>query len=118
MVENKINMINGYLKKRLRMNFKVNHIAGSAVEISGYSDEGEKGKMRIVFSRPYMVQCAFSFTYKGKGGFMSLAAHDEKVELNKKYGIIKGNTIFRISNEDVNDVMYIAAEGIDVEIMN
>lgn len=118
MEENRLNLINSYLKRQLCMDFKLYHIGGSAIEILGYWKENKGNKIKILFNQPYMVLCTFSFSYKGNGDFISLATNDEVLELNKKYGIIKGNNIYRVFNTDINDVMYIVAKDIEVQIMD
>lgn len=114
---NEVNLINDFLCKQVKMNFKLYHIGGSAIEILGFLEEDGSNKIKIIFNQPYMMLCTFSFIYKGKGDFLSLVENDKAIELNKQYGIIKGNKIYRISNTDMNDDMYIAAQRLEVRIM-
>ena len=52
-----------------------------------------------------------------KINFISLVTGDEAIELNKKYNVIQGNQIYKISNTNIDNDMYIVAKGIDVQIV-
>lgn len=114
----KITIINDYLKEQLWMDFEIGHMNCGKIEMFGFLDEGGEDKIKIVFDRPYMMLSTFRFTYEGNSDFISLVKGDEAVELNKKYSVIQGNQIFKISDTDINNDMYIIAEGIEVRIMD
>ena len=114
----KINLINDYLKKQLWMDFELCNMNCSEIEMFGFLDEGGEDKIKIVFDSPYMMLSTFCFTYEGNSEFISLVTGDEAIKLNKKYSVIQGNQIFKISNTNINSDMYIIAKGIDVQIMN
>lgn len=112
-----INLINDYLKGQLWMDFELCSIGCGKIEMFGFLDESGEDKIKIVFDRPYMMLITFCFTYEGNGNFISLVTGDEAVELNKKYGVIQGNQIFKISNTNINNDMYIIARAIKIAFM-
>lgn len=114
----KIKLINDYLKKQLWMDFELCNMNCGKIELFGFLDEAGEDKIKIVFDSPYMMMSAFSFTYEGNSDFISLVTGDEAIELNKKYHVTQGNQIFKLSDTNVNNDMYIIAKGHDVEIMN
>lgn len=81
-------------------------------------DEGGEDKIKIVFYRLYMMISTFCFTYEGNSDLIFLVMCDEAIELNKRYSVIQGNQIFKISDTNVEDNMYIIAKGIEAQIMN
>lgn len=114
----KINLINDYLKEQLWMDFELCNMNCGKIEMFGFLDEGGEEKIKIVFDRPYMMLSTFCFTYEGNSDFISLVTGDEAVEINKKYSVTRGNQIFKISDTNVYNDMYIIAKGIEVQIMN
>lgn len=113
----KINIINKYLKKQLWMDFEMCNMNCAKIEMFGFLDEAGEDKIKIIFDKPYMMLSTFCFTYEGNDDFISLVTGDEAVELNKKYNVTQGNYIFKLSDTNINDDMYIIAKGIEVEIM-
>ena len=118
MVIEKINLINNYLKEQLWMDFELCNMTCSKIEMYGFLDESGEDKIKIVFDSPYMMLSTFCFTYEGNSDFISLVTGSEAIELNKRYSVIQGNLIFKISDTNINDDMYIIAKGIEVQIMN
>lgn len=114
----KINLINGYLKQHLWMDFELCNMNCGKIELFDFLDEAGEDKIKIVFDRPYMMLSTFCFTYEGNSDFISLATGDEAIELNKKYNVTQGNQIFKISNTNVKNDMYIIAKGLEVQIMD
>ena len=117
MAMEKINLINSYLKGQLWMDFELCNMDCGKLEMFGFLDEGGEDKIKIIFDRPYMMLSTFCFTYEGNGDFISLVTGDEAIELNKKYNVIQGNQIYKISNTNIDNDMYIVAKGIDVQIV-
>ena len=114
----KINLINDYLKEQLWMDFELCNMNCGKIEMFGFLDEAGEEKIKIEFDRPYMMLSTFCFTYEGNGDFISLVTGDEAIELNKKYNVTQGNQIFKISDTNVNNDMYIIAKGLEVQIIN
>ena len=112
----KIALINEYLKGKLWMDFELCSMNGGQIEMFGFIDEAGEDKIKIIFRRPYMIISPLSFTYEGNGMFISVVAGEEAYEINKKYGVIQGNQIYKLMNTNVGGDMYIVAEGICVEI--
>ena len=113
----KINKINRYLKEQLWMDFELCNMNCGKIEMYGFLDEAGEDKIKIIFEQPYMMLCTFTFTYEGNGDFISLVIGNEAVNLNKKYNVTQGNQIFKISNTNINNNMYIIAKEIGVEIL-
>lgn len=113
-----IKLINDYLKRYLWMDFELCNMNCGKIEMFGFLDEGGEDKIKIVFDRPYMMISTFYFTYEGKSDLISLVTGDEAIELNKRYSVTQGNQIFKISDTNVENDMYIIAKGIEVQIMN
>lgn len=117
MLIGEMNKANKYLKEQLWMDFEMCNMSGGELELYGYLDEAGENKIKIVFLQPYMVSCNFFFTYEGnQKNFLSIVEGEEAYQINKKYGITKGNTIFRISNVDVATDMIVVARNIKVII--
>lgn len=117
MFDNEINKINKYLKGQLWMDFEICSMDGARLEIYGFLDELDNNKMKLVFEQPYMVCCNFFFTYEGKKDFISIVDGKEAFQINKRYGVTQGNTIFKIFNTNIATDMFIIAKGIKVQIM-
>lgn len=113
----KLNLINEYLKEQLWMDFQVCSVNCGKIEVFGYLDEASEDMIKIIFIKPYMMLSAFMFTYEGGGKFISLVTGNEAREMNEKYSVIQGNYIFKISNTNIDNSMYIIAQGIDVVIV-
>lgn len=113
----KINIINRYLKEQLWMDFELCNMNCGKIEMFGFLDEAGEDKIKIVFEKPYMMLSTFTFTYEGNSDFISLVTGNEAVELNKKYNVTQGNQIFKLSSTNINNEMYIIAQGIEVQIM-
>lgn len=117
MYENEINQINNFLKGQLWMDFEICAMDCGSVELHGFLDEAGADKIKIVFIEPHMVSCNFTFTYEGEHDFISVIDGEEAYQINVKYGVIRGNDIFKLSHLNVDAEMIIAAKGIEVEIM-
>ena len=113
-----IDRINEYLEKCLWMDFELCNMNGGQIDLYGFLDEAGEDKIKIIFKQPYMVICVFSFTYEGNGTFISLVTGEEAYEINKKYGVIQGNQIFRLTNTNINSDMYIIARELEVDIID
>lgn len=118
MIKNsEINRINQYLREQLWMDFEMCNMNGGELELYGYLDEAGETKIKIIFELPYMVSCNFFFTYEGgRKDFISIVDGEEEYQMNKKYGITQGNSIFKITNVNAETDMFIAAQGIKAEI--
>lgn len=114
----KIDLINNYLKKQLWMDFELCNMNCGKIELFGFLDEGGEEKIKIEFDRPYMMLSTFYFTYEGNSDFISLVIGDEAIELNRKYNVTRGNQIFKISDTNIGNDMYIIAKGLEVQIIN
>lgn len=114
----KIDRINEYLENCLWMDFELCNMNGGRIDLYGFLDEAGEDKIKIIFKQPYMVICVFSFTYEGNGTFISLVTGEEAYEMNKKYGVIQGNQIFRLTNTNINSDMYIIARELEVDIID
>lgn len=114
MSNNDITKINEFLKGQPWMDFEMRSADLRDVKLYGYLDEADDDKIIITFNFPYIVSCNLEFTYEGKGDFISIIDGEEADIINRKYGIIQGNTIFKIANSDIKADMFIAAVGIEV----
>ena len=112
MFENEIKYINNYMKTQLWMDFEMCSIGRSKIQIYGFIDEAAEEKVLIEFKMPYMIDGVFAFTYEGEGDFISVVEGKEAYNLNKKYGVLEGNTIFKISNININKELFIAAQNL------
>lgn len=118
MIEEKIKLINNYLKEQLWMDFELCNMDCGQLEMYGFLDEAGDTKIKIVFNRPYMMLSTFCFTYEGNKEFISLVTGDEAYEINRKYSVTQGNLIFKISDTNICSDMYIIAQGIQIEILD
>ena len=116
MMNEKIEKINKYLKQQLWMDFELYGIIFLELGLSGRIDEMGEEKINIIFKRPYMIACTSLFTYEGGGDFVELFTGEEAYEINKRYGVTRGNYIFKLMNTHLEGLMYIIAEDIDVNI--
>jgi len=114
----KIKYINNYINDHLWMDFEVCSIGRSKLQIYGYIDESEEDKILIEFEFPYAFDGVFSFSYDGEGDFISIVEGNEAYDLNVKYSVIKGNTIFKISNINISKDILIVAQNITVHILD
>ena len=114
---NQIKTINEYLKKQLWMDFEMCNMDGGLLELYGFLDVAGDNKIKIVFKLPYTVLCNFFFTYEGEGDFISVVEGEEAWQINRSYGVTKGNVIFKISNTYIESDMFIIAKEIEVQIM-
>ena len=112
-----ISKINDYLMKQLWMDFELCRMDGGEIALFGYFDEMGPTKVKITFKQPYLVSCALFFTYEGNGEFLTFVEGEEAITINKKYGVTKGNQIFRISNTNIPSEMHIIAEELEIQIM-
>lgn len=106
------------LKEQLWMDFELCNINCGQIEMYGFLDESGDEKIKIVFNRPYMMMSTFCFFYEGNKDFISLVTGDEAFALNIKYSVIQGNLIFKISDTNICNDMYIIAKGIEFEILD
>ena len=117
MFDSEIKKANEYLKEQLWMDFEMSKACGGELELYGYLDEAGEDKIKIIFELPYMVSCNFFFTYEGNHkSFISSVDGEEAYQINKKYGVTQGNTVFKISNVGAEADMIIVAKGIKVII--
>jgi len=107
-----INDINEYLNKELWMDFEIYSINGGFLEIVGFLDEMGEEKIKITFENPFAIICDLKFSYEGDGNFISIVDGKKAYEINMEYKVTKGNTIFKISNTDIGNDMYIVAKSI------
>ena len=118
MFRDEINRLNMFLSKQLWMDFEMCSMGGSKLELHGFLDEAGDDKVIITFEFPYMVDGTFFFTYEGKGNFISVIEGEEAYNLNIKYDIEQGNTLFKISNTNKSTDMIIAAKKISIEYIS
>lgn len=118
MYENEIKNLNDYLREQLWMDFEMCNMSRGKLELHGFLDEAEEDKVIITFEFPYMVNCAFFFSYEGNGDFISVLDGEEAYKENEKYGITQGNMVFRLSNTSILTDMIIAAKKINIKIMS
>ena len=116
MFENEIKYINNFMKSQLWMDFEMCNMGRAKLELYGFLDEAEEEKILIEFKLPYMVDGVFAFSYEGEGDFISVVEGNEAYDLNAKYGVTKGNTIFKISNISICKDILIAAQNLNVYI--
>lgn len=112
-----INKINDYLKEELWMDFEICKLNGDELILSGRIDELEEECIRIKFLQPYLVSCTLSIKYGGEIDFIQMVADNEFVEINKKYHVEKGNLVFKIMINEIDEPMLIIAKGIESEII-
>jgi hypothetical protein len=112
-----INKINNYLKEQLWMEFELCKLNGGEIILSGSIDEAGEENIRIKFLQPYFISCILSLTYEGKNDFIQLVTDDEFIEINKRYHVEKGNFVFKIKIDDIEEQMLIIAKEIESEIM-
>jgi len=117
MYHKEIEKINEFLKEQLWMDFEMCSIGREKLELHGFLDETGVDKVVIVFEEPYMFSGNFFFTYEGGGAFLSVVDGEEAFRLNKRYGVTKGNIIFKISNIDVEAEMLIIAKNMEVQMI-
>lgn len=108
-----IGKINNYLDKCLWMDFEVNQMGLSKVEIAGQIDPTyHKYAISIEFELPTFISGLFYWSYNDSKKFMRLANEEEFWEIDGKYGIEKGKYLFAIDLEDAREPFYIASSGI------
>ena len=112
----KIEKINKYLKQKLWMDFELFGISFLEMSLSGKIDEVGEEKINIIFKQPYMIACTSLFTYEGGGDFVELFTGEEAYEINKRYGVTRGNYIFKLMNTQPEGLMYIIAKDINATI--
>lgn len=113
----KIREINNYLKEQLWMDFEIHGAGCATLKMTDFLDESGKDEIEIIFSSPFMMLSAFSFTYEGNRDFLSLVTGEEAVKLNIKYSVTQVNKIFRLSDTNINDDMYIIAKDIEFSLL-
>lgn len=113
----KIDMINRYLKEQLWMEFQLGSASCSKLELCGFLDEAEEDKIKISFSRPCAIICSLEFLYEGNGDFLSLVTGNEAFELNKMFNVTAGNKIYKLSATNIKHDMYVIAKEINFEIL-
>jgi len=115
-----IQKINNYLKTQGWMDFEVCQIGIGEIRLHGFIDGFTDDKIVIRFKQCNMISCRLWFNYDpGEGDFLSIAQGEEAYQINGKYDILQGNTVFKISNVGMGFIgtpMYIAAERLEVEI--
>ena len=116
MFDSEINLINGYLKEQLWMDFEMCNMSCGKLELYGFLDESGDDKIIIIFDQPYTVSCNFFFTYEGGGEFIWVVEGEEECQINKRYGVTQGNVVFKIFNTNIESDMFIIAKGIEVQI--
>ena len=117
-----IQKINDYLKTQSWMDFEVYKIGINEITLHGFKDGLPSPNDRIIirFKQCNMIACRLWFTYDPEeGDFLSIAQGEEAYQINGKYDVLQGNTVFKISNVGMGFIgtpMYIAAERLEVEI--
>lgn len=112
-----INKINDYLKTQLWMDFTLSSFDPGCAEIIGRIDQsGGDIKIIIRFIEPYLVICPLFFTFEGKNDFITVVNKDCAYRKNIDYDIRQGNTLFQISNTNIQGEIIIAAQRIIAEI--
>lgn len=111
-----VSEINKYLKEQLWMDFEMCNLNRGKLELYGFLDEGED-KIKIIFDQPHMVSCNFFFTYEGKGDFITIVDGEEAYQINKRFGVTRGNLIYRIANINIESDMFIIAKGIEFQVL-
>ena len=108
-----VKKINNYLKTKLWMDFELDNIDPGMVVLFGYLDELGETKIEIRFKEPHMISCNLLLEYQGeKKDFIELVEGEEAGQINRKYGLIIGNNIFRITGTDVEEDMFIVSKEI------
>lgn len=118
MYKDEINKLNNYLNTQLWMDFEMCNIDRGEIILFGYLDELDENKIKVVFKHPYMISCNLSLVYDGEGEFITIVEGDEARQINSKYGVTVGNTIFRIKGANVQGYMFIIAEEVEVYILD
>ncbi len=114
MFEREIKYINEYLKKQPKMNFEIRKMGCGEIRLYGYINEKEEDKIIVEFKQPYIVDGLFEFTYESKGDFISVVDGNEAFDLNIKYDMNMGYTLFKISNINIDKYMFIAARKLTI----
>jgi len=116
MYHDEIDKVNEFLKEQLWMDFEMCNINRGKLELHGFIDEVADDKIKIVFEQPHMVSCNFFFTYEGNGKFLSIVDGKDAFQINKKYGVTQGHTVFKITNTNIEAEMLIVAKSVEVQI--
>lgn len=113
LIKTEIGKINNYLEKCLWMDFELNQMSLSKIEIAGQIDPTyHEYAISIEFEFPTFISALFYWSFNDSKEFIRLANEEEFQEINGKYGIEKGKYLFVIDLEDVQTPFYIAASGI------
>ena len=108
--------INEFVQQFLWLEFELIRINPQKVELHGFIDEASKDKIIITFSSVHMVCATISFTYEGKGTFISLAEKEQFISINKAYDVTFGNNVFLLSNTNIEGDMFIVAKQVEMEL--
>lgn len=112
-----LRMINDFMMQFLWMDFELVRINPQTVELHGFIDEAYEDKIIITFSSVHMVCATVSFTYEGNGNFISIANDHQSRSINYAYDVTVGNTVFVLSNTNIQGDMFIVAKKVEMEVL-
>ena len=106
-----LRMINDFMMQFLWMDFELVRINPQTVELHGFIDEAYEDKIIITFSSVHMAD------YEGNGNFISIANDHQSRSINYAYDVTVGNTVFVLSNTNIQGDMFIVAKKVEMEVL-
>lgn len=111
-----LNAINAFMQRYLWMDFELVWVNSRTLRLHGFIDEACEDEIIITFSSVYMSCVPVFFTYEGNGPFISVAEREQAISVNTAYNVTTGNTVFMLSNTDMQGKLFIVAKQAEMEI--
>ncbi|MDR2948953.1 MAG: hypothetical protein LBV71_07070 [Prevotella sp.] len=115
-MEKIISEINNFLEKQAWCDFNIIEFNGK-LKVGGKTSFNNEYDIIIVFEEIFYFQCLFSWQTDTSYKSFLIPEIEEQRDINIKYGIEQGYSLFKIIPEDIEGSMYISAKNIYIEYM-
>lgn len=111
-IKERILKINSFISKMKWFDMDIQSIKGGDLMIAGSIDFTYGHTLEVVFEEVYFMSVHMEWSVNTLLPVFSIAEGSEAFTINKQYAIEQGNTLFKISSEDVEEPFYVAAKDI------
>jgi len=113
-----VEQINTILSKENWLDMEVLGMKGGSLTIIGSTDFTYSHSLEIKFEDVFYMSINMEWKADTSKPFLYLVDSSERIDINQKYRIEQGNTLFKILSEDLETPFYISAKKISFNTDN
>ena len=115
LLQNKVSKANAAIRQLAWCDFEIVDFGRTKLRLQGSLSTSYPFDIQITFEDVFFIQCSTSWKTDTSKDVLVLINGDEAVDLNLKYQVETGYSIFRIFPEDLETTFYVVARDLHYE---